>query len=85
MSSSTPGSRTTSPSRSGGGGPGPGSDSGGSVSLTHLPPAAPITSTAAAGAVFAALPSCLMPEALTGGGDFEDDLQQFTTAARLSG
>ena len=29
--------------------------------------------------------SCLMPEAFTGEGDFEDYLQQFTTAAQLSG
>ena len=42
-------------------------------------------STAAAGATFAALPSCLMPEAFTGEGDLEDYLQQFTTAAQLSG
>ena len=42
-------------------------------------------STAAAGAVFAAHPSCLLPEVFTGEGDFEVYLQQFTTAARLSG
>ena len=42
-------------------------------------------STAAAGAVFAALPSCLMPEAFTDETDFEGYLQQFTTTARLSG
>ena len=72
-------------SGSGGGGPGSGSGSGVSVSLTPLSPAAPSTSTAAAGAVFSALPSCLMPEAFTGEGDFEDYLQQLTTAARLSG
>ena len=85
MSSATPGSRTVSPSRSGGGGPGPGSGSGGSVSLTPLSPAAPSTSMASTGAVFSAHPSCLMPEAFTGEGDFEDYLQQFTTAAQLSG
>ena len=84
MSSSTPGSRTASPSSGGDGGPGPVLGSGGSVSLTLLSQAAPITSTAAAGAVFSALPSCLMPEAFTGEGDFEDYLQQFTTAAQLS-
>ena len=84
MSSSTPPSRSGSPS-SGGGGPGPRSGSGGSASLTPLSPAAASTSTAATGAVFAALPSCLMPKAFTGEGDFEDYLQQFTTAARLSG
>ena len=39
----------------------------------------------AAGAVFSALASCLMPEAFTGEGDFEDYLQQFTTAATISG
>ena len=66
------------------GGPGPGLGSGGSVSLTLLSIAAPSTSAAAAGAVFAALPSCLMPEAFTGEGDFEEYLQQFTTAAQLS-
>ena len=92
MASSTPTSRSGSPRGgggggpgSGGGGPGSGSGSGGSVSLTLLSPAAPSTSTAAAGAVFSALPSCLMPEAFTGEGDFEDYLQQFTTAATLSG
>ena len=84
MSSSTPPSRSGSPS-SGGGGSGPRSGSGGSVSLTPLSPAATSTTTAAAGAVFSALPSCLMPEAFTGEGDFEDYLQQFTTAATLSG
>ena len=31
------------------------------------------------------LPSCLMPESFTGSGDFEDYLQQFNTAALLSG
>ena len=31
------------------------------------------------------LPSCLMPESFTGSGDFEDFLQQFNTAAFLSG
>ena len=69
----------------GGGGPGSGLGSGGSVSLTPLSPAAASTSTAAAGAVFTALPSCLMPEAFTGEGDFEDYLKQFTTAAQISG
>ena len=85
MASSTPVSRSGSPRSGGGGGPGPGSGSGGSASLTPLSPAAASTSTAAAGAVFAVLPSCLMPEGFTGEGDFEDYLQQFTTAARLSG
>ena len=85
MSSSAPGSRSGSPRSDGGGGPRPGSGSGCSVSLTPLSPAAPSTSTAAAGAVFAALPSCLKPEAFTGEGDFEEYLQQFTTAAQLSG
>ena len=85
MSSSTPGSRAASPSSGGGGGPGSGLGGSGSVSLTRLSPAAPSTSTATAGAIFSALPSCLMPEACTGGGDFEDYFQQFTTAATLSG
>ena len=85
MSSSSPPSRSGSPRSGGGGGLGPGSGRSGSASLTPLSPAAASTSTAAAGAVFAALPSCLMPEAFTGEGDFEDYLQQFTTAARLSG
>ena len=85
MTSSAPGSRSGSPRSGGGGGPGSGSGSGGSVTLTPLTPAAPSTSTATAGAVFSALPSCLMPEAFTGEGDFEDYLQQFTTAATLSG
>ena len=31
------------------------------------------------------LPSCLMPEAFNGSGDFEDYLQQFNTCAQLSG
>ena len=85
MTSSTPGSGSGSPRGGGGDGPGLGSGSGDSVSLTPLSSAAPSTSTAAAGAVFAALPSCLMPEAFTGEGDFEDYLQQFTTAAQRSG
>ena len=85
MTSPGPGSRSGSPRSGGGGGPGPRSGSGGSVSLTPLSPAATSTSTAAAGAVFSALPSCLMPEAFTGEGDFEDCLQQFTTTATLSG
>ena len=85
MASPSPGSGSGSPRSGGGGGPGSGSGSGGSVSLTPFSPAAPSTSTAAAGAVFAALPSCLMPEAFTGEGDSEDYLQQFTTAAQLSG
>ena len=85
MSSSTPGSRTVSTSRCGGGRPGLGSGSDGSVSLTPLSPVAPSTSTSTAGAVFAALLSCLKPEAFTCRRDFEDYLQQFTTAARLSG
>ena len=85
MTSSAPGSRSGSPRSGGGGGAGSGSGSGGSVSLTPISPAAPGTSTAAAVAVYSALPSCLMPEASTGDGDFEDYLQQFTTAATLSG
>ena len=40
---------------------------------------------AAVGAGFPALPSCLMPETFTGEVDFEKNLQQFTTTARLSG
>ena len=83
MSTSTRGSRTVSPSR--GGGDGHGSGSGGSVSLNPLSPAAPSTSAAAADADFSALSLCLMPEAFTGEGDFEDYLKQFTTAARFSG
>ena len=55
------------------------------AAVPYLSPAAPSTSTAAAGAVLAALPSSLMPDGFTGEGDFEDYLQQFTTAARLSG
>ena len=85
MISSTPGSRSGSPRSGGGGGPGSGSGGGGSVSLTLLSSAAQNTATAVAGAVFAALPSCSMPEAFTSEEDFEDYLQQFTTAARLSG
>ena len=85
MTSSTPGSRRRSPRSGGGGEPGSGLGSGGSVSLTPFSTAAPSTSTAAAGAVCAALPLSLMPEAFTGEGEFEDNLQQFTTAAILSG
>ena len=85
MTSLGPGSRSGSPRSSGGGGPGSGSGSGVSVSLTPLTPTTPSTSTATAGAVFSALPSCLMPEDFTSEGDFEDYLQQFTTAAKLSG
>ena len=85
MSSSTPPSRSRSPRSGGGGEPGRGSGNAGSVSLTPLSPAAQSTSTATAVAVFAALPWCFMPQAFTGDGDFEDYLQQFTTAARLSG
>ena len=81
MSSTTHASRNGRPRSGGGGGPGPRSGSGGSVSLTLLSPAAPSTTTAAEGGVFAALPSCLMPEAFTSERDFEDYLQQFTTAA----
>ena len=55
MTSSTPGSRSGSQRSRGGCGPGPGLGSGGSASLTPLSPAAPSTSTAAAGAVFAPL------------------------------
>ena len=84
MTSSGPGSRSGSSRSGGGGGPGSGSGSGGSFSLTPLASATPSTSTAA-GAVSSALPSCLMPQAFTSEGDFEDYLQQFTTAATLSG
>ena len=84
MTSSTPGSRSASPRGGGGGGPGIVSGSVGSVSLTLLTPSTPSTSTATAGAVSAALPSCLMPEVFTGEGDFEEYLQQFITAARFS-
>ena len=79
--SSTPESRNGSRRNGGGGRPGAGLGNGGSVSLTLLSTAAPSTSTV----VFAALSLCLMPETFTGEGDFEDYLQQFTTAARLSG
>ena len=85
MTSTTPVSGSGSPGSGSSGGSGSGSASGGSVTLTPLTPAAPSTSTAAAGAVISALPSCLMPEAFTGEGDFEDYLQQLTTAATLSG
>ena len=78
MTSLGPGSRSGSPRSGGGGGRGSGS-------LTPLTATTPSTSTATAGAVFSALPSCLMPEAFTGEGDFEHYLQQFTTAAQLSG
>ena len=82
MISSTPESRSGLP-RSGGGG-GPGTELG-SVSHTPLSPAAPSTSTAAVGAFFVALPLCLMPEVFAGEGDFEEYLQQFTTAAHFLG
>ena len=85
MTSATPVSGSGSPRRGGGGGSGSGSGSGVSVSLTPHMPTIPSTSTATAGAVFSALPSCLMPEAFTGEGDFEDYIQQFTTATSLSG
>ena len=85
MSSSTPPSRTAPASGGGAGGLGSGSGSDRSVSLIPLSPAAPSTSTATASAILAARPSCLMPEAFAGAGDFEDYSQQFTTAAKLSG
>ena len=85
MSPLTAGSRSGSPRKGGGGGPRPPSGTGSSVSLTPLSPAAASTSKAAAGAFFAALTSCLMPEAFTGDGDFEEYLQHLTTAARFSG
>ena len=85
MTSSTPRSRSGSTRGGGGGGTGSGSGSGGSVSLTPLASTAPSTPTAAAGAVFSALPLCLMPEAFSGEGDFEDYSQQFTTAAQILG
>ena len=85
MAPSTPGSRAASGSGSGYGGLGSGSVAA-VRNLSHpISTAAPSTSTAATATVFAALPSCLMPEVSTGEGDFEDYLQQFTTAARLSG
>ena len=85
MSSSTRASSSRSPRSGGGSRPGSGSDSGESVYLIFLSPAASSTSAAATGAAFAALPSCLMPGTFNGEGDFEDYLQQFTTTARLSG
>ena len=85
MTASTPGSGSGSPRSGGGGGPGPGLGSGGFVSPPPLSTTASSTSTTAAVAVFAALPSCLRPEVFTSEGDSEDYLQQFTTAARLSG
>ena len=85
MSSSTPPSRSGSPQSGVDGGPGPGSGSGGSMVLTPLSPAAQSTSKAITGAVFATIPSCLMPEVFSGGREFADFLQQIKTAARLSG
>ena len=61
------------------------------------PTATPGTGAAAPGTPFATpfgpggalfvtpLPSCLMPESFTGSGEFEDYLQQFNSAALLSG
>ena len=85
MASSTPTSRSGSPRSGAGDGPRSGAGSGVSVSLTPISPAAPSTSTPFTGAVFSALSSCLLPEVFTGEGDLEDYLQQFTTAAQLSG
>lgn len=43
------------------------------------------SSTSSTATTCISLPSCLMPESFTGENDFEDYLQQFLTAARLSG
>ena len=68
-----------------------------STATSLTPTATPGTSAAAPGTPFATpfgpggapsvtpLPSRLMPESFTGSGDFEDYLQQFNTAALLSG
>ena len=68
-----------------------------STTTSSTPTATPGTGAAAPGTPFATpfgpggapfvtpLPSCLMPESFTGSGDFEDYLQQFNTAALLSG
>ena len=68
-----------------------------STATSSTPTATPSTGAAAPGTPFATpfgpggapfvtpLPSCLMPESFTGSGDFEDYLQQFNTAALLSG
>ena len=68
-----------------------------STATNSTPTATPGTGAAAPGTPFATLfgpggapfvtplPSCLMPESFTGSGDFEDYLQQFNTAALLSG
>ena len=68
-----------------------------STSTSSTPTATPGTGAAAPGTRFATtfgpggvpfvtpLPSGLMPESFTGSGDFEDYLQQFNTAALLSG
>ena len=68
-----------------------------STSIISTPTATPGTGAAAPGTPFATpfgpggahfvtpLPSSLMPESFTGSGDFEDYLQQFNTAALLSG
>ena len=68
-----------------------------STATSSTPTATPTTGAAAPGTPFATpfgpggapfvtpLPSCLMPESFTGSGDFEDYLQQFNTAALLSG
>ena len=68
-----------------------------STSTSSTPPATPGTGAAAPGLPFATpfgpggapfvtlLPSCFLPESFTGSGDFEDYLQQFNTAASLSG
>ena len=85
MFSSTPGSTAASPTGGGDGGTGSGSVTGGSLSFSPSPLVAPNASTAAAGAVFAVLVSCLLAETFTGEGDFEHSLQQFTTTTKLSG
>ena len=68
-----------------------------STATSSTPTATPGTGAAAPGTPFATpfgpggalfvnlLPSYLMPESFTGSGDFGDYLQQFTTAALLSG
>ena len=84
MSSSQPGSRTGSPRNGNGGGSGSGLGSGGSVSLTPLSPTAPSMSTAAADG-FRSPSVVFNARSFHRRGDFEDYLQQSTTAARFSG
>ena len=68
-----------------------------STATSATPTATPATGAASPGTPFAtpfgprgapfvtSLPSCLMPESFTSSGDFEDYLQQFNTAALISG